>query len=165
MVASDFVFPVSLQVRAADDSSSGAAAAFPAGSSYRVSLPGGLAGRCLREVTESTASNSGSTSGSTGSMAVSLMAVQTGEQQGDAIFCGSLQDAAAAAAQAPAPAAPTGTGSSGSSSAGDAASQQEVPPAAQANEVRSGAMISGQPGLAAVLLAAGLAATVAAAAV
>lgn len=162
MVASDFVFPVSLQVRAADDSSSGAAAAFPAGSSYRVSLPGGLAGRCLREVADS---SSASTSvSSAGGTSVSLMAVQTGEQQGDAIFCGSLQDAAAAA-QAPVPAAPAGTGSSGSSSAGDAASQQEVPPAAQANEVRSGAMNSGQPGLAAVLLAAGLAATVAAAAV
>lgn len=162
VVASDFVFPMTLQVRAADDASSGAAAAaFPAASAYRVALPGGLAGRCLREVSSSSSSGGGNgSSTASGSTAVSLMAVQAGEQQGDAIYCGPLQDAMAAQAPAAAPEVTASSGSAGSSSSGDAAPQQQVPPpATQANEVRSGAAGTG---LAAMLLAVCLAAVAAA---
>ncbi|KAI7836099.1 hypothetical protein COHA_010027 [Chlorella ohadii] len=166
VVASDFVFPMTLQVRAADDASSGAAAAaFPAASAYRVALPGGLAGRCLREVSSSSSSGGGNgSSTASGSTAVSLMAVQAGEQQGDAIYCGPLQDAMAAQAPAAAPEVTASSGSAGSSSSGDAAPQQQdvPPPATQANEVRSDAAGTGQPGLAAMLLAVCLAAVAAA---
>ncbi|PRW44370.1 hypothetical protein C2E21_6505 [Chlorella sorokiniana] len=177
VVASDFVFPVTLQVRAADDSSSGgsgAAAAFPDGSSYRVMLPGGLAGRCLREAASGgSSSGSGSGTNSSSGTAVSLMAVQTGEQQGDAIYCGPLEGAATAAL-APAPQVDASSGSSGSSigsstgstgtsgsGSSSAASQEDIaPPATQANEARSGAAGASPPALAALLLAACQAAAV-----
>lgn len=162
VVASDFVLPASLQVRAADDSSSGSgAAAFPGASTYRVALPGGLAGRCLRQ-----SGSGGSSDSSSGSTAVSLMAVQTEEQQGDAIYCGPLKDAAAALPPAPQVEASSGGGIGASSSGtgassvgGSVTSQQEVaPPVTQVNEVRSGAERSGLPCLVALLLATCLAA-------
>lgn len=151
MVASDFVFPeaAALQVRAADESSSGggnpAAATFPAGSTYSVSLPGGQAGRCLKEV-----------SSSSDGTPVTLSAVKPEEEaQGDAIYCGPLQGAPLApAAEAAAGSGSTGNSSTGSSSA-DAVQQQEQQPAPQTMEVRSGASC-GRPGSLAALVAAAL---------
>ena len=147
------MFPeaAALQVRAADESSGGGqAAAFPAGSTYSVSLPGGQAGRCLTQA-------SSSSSGGSGGTPVTLSAVKPDEQQGDGIYCGPLQGAPLApAAEAAAGSGSTGSDSTGSDSTGsssaDTAQQQQQQPAPQLNEVRSGASC-GRPGMLTALVA------------
>lgn len=135
VVASDFVLP------AAEQRSEGSDAPLYPGSAYRVALPGGCAGRCLRSLFESGGGSGEASSAiisSTGTtLPVSLQAVEAadGSSAGDIIFCGSLEQALAAiddgaanttdAANSNAPT--TGESSSSSSSTATDSQPQPVP--------------------------------------
>ena len=100
VVASDFVAPAAQQLAAEDGGGAGAAPKavplYPPGSLYRVALPGGREGRCLRD--SSTGGGGSSSGGGSGAQTVpvSLQAVLEEPSGGDAIFCGSLEAALAA---------------------------------------------------------------------
>lgn len=111
VVASDFIQPASEQ-QAQDGPK--AVPLYPPGSLYRVALPGGREGRCLR----ANASASGAQT-----VPVSLQAVLEEPSGGDAIYCGPLEAALAAL-----DAGAAGTASS-SATAGDPSS---APPQQQA---------------------------------
>lgn len=124
VVASDFIQPAGEQQAGEGPK---AVPLYPPGSAYRVALPGGREGRCLRD---GDSIGSGSDGGSQ-TVPVSLQAVLEEPSGGDAIYCGPLEAALAALDADTAGASGSSSSDSGAGTAGGSPGAPPQQPALQ----------------------------------